>query len=344
MKGQQIILGRYEGTEIAALMRNGKLHDLFIEAPGSICTPGAIYRGIVDRPLKGQGAMIVRLPDGQTGFLRETKGLRPGDPLLVQVTGVSEPDKAVPLTSRVLFKSRYCIVTPGAPGENISRSIHDEVRRAELRALLSDLPETDQYGLILRSACEMAPDDAIADDLRHTTNVARQVMDDAGREPELLLDGPSPELLAWREWTEEDAPILLADTTADLSPVADAIASLRQPFVPLAANASMYIEETRAFVAVDVNTGADGSAAAGLRANIAAVRSLASELRLRGLGGQIVIDFAPMPKKERKRFEQTMRAAFRAGLVETNLVGWTTLGHFELQRKRERIPLSICLP
>ena len=59
----------------------------------------------------------------------------------------------------------------------------------------------------------------------------------------------------------------------------------------------MMIEPTRALVAVDVNTGPDTSPAASLKANIAAARDLPRQLRLRGLGGQVVVDFAPMPKK-----------------------------------------------
>ncbi len=69
-------------------------------------------------------------------------------------------------------------------------------------------------------------------------------------------------------------------------------------------------------------------------------RALPRQLRLRGLGGQITLDLAPMTKNDRKQFETTLRAAFRADRIETALVGWTPLGHYELQRKRERLPLS----
>ena len=50
-----------------------------------------------------------------------------------------------------------------------------------------------------------------------------------------------------------------------------------------------------------------------------------------------------MAKKDRRVFESTLRAAFRADQVETALVGWTPLGHYELQRKRDRIPLCEAL-
>ena len=92
-------------------------------------------------------------------------------------------------------------------------------------------------------------------------------------------------------------------------------------------------------VAVDINTGGDTSPAAGLKANLAAVKALPRALRLRGLGGQVVVDAAPMPKKDRRQVEQAVRKAFKSDPIETSLVGWTPLGHLELQRKRERLPL-----
>ena len=105
----------------------------------------------------------------------------------------------------------------------------------------------------------------------------------------------------------------------------------------------MFIEATRALVAVDVNTGGDFSFAAGLKANLAAARDLPRQLRLRGLGGQVVIDFAPVGKKDRLSIEQVLTRALRADAIDTNIVGWTPLGHLELQRKRERLPLAVAL-
>ena len=62
-----------------------------------------------------------------------------------------------------------------------------------------------------------------------------------------------------------------------------------------------------------------------------------------GLGGQIVLDLAPCPKKDRPQVEQAFRTAFRPDPIETSLAGWTPLGHLELNRKRERLPLSEAL-
>lgn len=121
--------------------------------------------------------------------------------------------------------------------------------------------------------------------------------------------------------------------------VLDQLAELEGARVDLDGAAFMYVEPTRALVAVDVNTGGDTSPAATLKANLAASAALPRALRLRGLGGQIVIDMAPMSKAHRKQIEGALRAAFKKDGVDTALVGWTPLGHFELQRKRERLPL-----
>jgi Rne/Rng family ribonuclease len=120
----------------------------------------------------------------------------------------------------------------------------------------------------------------------------------------------------------------------------DEIERLKSPRVDLPSGAWMAIETTRAMVTVDVNTAGEFGGGAALTANLEAAKELPRQLRLRGLGGQIAIDFAPLPKKDRKRIEDALKTSFRHDPIETTLAGWTPLGHFELQRKRERRPLS----
>ena len=338
MKGRIIALGELNGNEAAALLVDGRLDDLLLETDAP--APGTIYRATAGRPIKGQGGMFVNTPDG-TGFLRQVKGLAPGDTLLVQVTGFAEPGKAMPVTQKLLFKSRYAIITPSAPGINISRAIKDDDLR-DKPCWKSPMKrwQATTMGLILRSSCADADADDIAQDIAQMRDLATAVTGDAiGTEPEKLLDGDGPHTLAWREWVEPADVNSDATSFADLG-VLDQIDMLRDVKVPLPGGASIYVEPTRALTAVDVNTGADTSPAAGLKANLAAARELPRQLRLRGIGGQITLDLAPMNKKDRRQFETTLRAAFRADQVETALVGWTPLGHFELQRKRDRVALS----
>lgn len=337
MKGRLIALDHVGDREAAALMVDGQVEDLFLETDQP--APGTIYRAIVERPMKGQGGMFLRTPDG-SAFVRQVKGLAPGQTLLVQVTGYAEPGKAIPVTHKVLFKSRYAIVTPDAPGINVSRRIKDDDAREELLAVAHEIMDAgESFGLILRSSCEGADADEIADDIAAMADLAGQVMGDSTGDAEVLVEGDGPHLLAWREWTDK-AEIDSADGSFERHGILDVLDGLTIRDVPLGGHASMAVEPTRALVAVDVNTGGDTSPAAGLKANLAAVKDLPRQLRLRGLGGQIVIDPAPTAKKDRRQIESALRSALKRDSVETVFVGWTPLGHIELQRKRDRLSLS----
>lgn len=336
MKGRSIILDHLGDRESAALMVDGQLDDLLIDADAP--RPGTVYRAIADRPVKGQGGMFLKTPDG-AAFLRQIKGLAPGQHILVQVTGFAEPGKALPVTQKLLFKSRYTIITPDAPGLNISRQVKDEAERDRLLEIAHDVLGDAKAGLILRSSCAGADADDIADDIAQMAELAARVTDGDSPEMDMLAEGDGPHVLAWRDWVAP-AEVITEPGGFECHGVLDALETVRGSAVALGAGASLYVEPTRALVAVDVNTGTDASLAAGIKANMACARALPRALRLRGLGGQIVLDLAPMPKKDRRSFETALRQSFRADEVETALVGWTPLGHYELQRKRARLPLK----
>lgn len=342
MKGRVVILEELADRQAAALLVDGRLEDLAIDPADDAPLPGAIWRAVADRPVKGQGGLFVRLPAGRMGFLRQVSGIAPGQRLLVQMTGPAEPGKALPVTVRLLFKSRFAIVTPGAPGLNISRKIHDDELRSELAALARDgMAGADEgLGLILRSSCAEAEPDAIAEDIAAMRALAEAVLADTTGEPELLVDGAGAHDTAFRDWLDPapDDVVTKPGGFRDHG-VESLIAALCTPRVPLTGGGHMVIEPTRALVAIDVNTGADTSPAASLKANIAAARELPRQLRLRGLGGQVVIDFAPIPKKDRGTLDQVLKAAFR-GEGEAHLAGWTALGLYELTRRRDRLLLA----
>lgn len=344
MKGRVVLIDEIAGRPAAALVVDGQLEDLLIDPEGDTVLPGAIFRAVADRPVKGQGGIFVKLPGG-SGFLRQISGIAPGQRLLVQVTGPTEAGKAVPVTARLLFKSRYAIITPAAPGLNVSRRIRDEELRDDLTALATEAMAgaPEDMGLILRSACADADEAEIADDILAVKDLAIAVLADTDGGPELLVDGPGAHESAWRDWADPAPDEVVEGGFADHG-VLDMIDALRDPRVTLTGGGHMMIEPTRAVVAIDVNTGPDTSPAAALKINIAAARDLPRQLRLRGLGGQIVVDFAPLPKKDRAILDQVIRAAFKHEAAETNLAGWTTLGLFEMTRKRDRLPLTDVLP
>ncbi|MFT4715371.1 MAG: ribonuclease G [Paracoccaceae bacterium] len=345
MKGRIAVLDRINGREAAALIVNGRLEDLLIDPiSDNAPQPGAIYRATSDRPIKGQNGLILKLGDGQKGYLRQAKGIAPGTGMLVQVATQVESGKAAPVVLKLLFKGRNAILTPDATGLNIARSIKDEDERERLAEIaniaMQDAP--DGLGLILRSAAALADGDAILDEIAELRQTCEGVMaEDINGPPELLVNAPNTHYLAWRDWSDPDPDQVHENEGGfDDYGVWEMLEALQQPFVQLPGQASMFIEPTRALTAIDVNTGGDFSFAAGLKANLSAARDLPRQLRLRGIGGQIVIDFAPLGKKDRRQVELAIGKALRADKIDTNVVGWTPLGHLELQRKRERIPLG----
>lgn len=341
MKGSVIALDMFRGREAAAWMVDGQLEDLLIADDAAELAPETICRGKLGRPMKGLGGAFVDLPGGAVGFLRQTDGLRPGAPVIVQIGGVAEPGKALPVATRLIFKSRYALVTPDAPGLNIARSIDDGALRADLKALAEKAMggAGNRLGLILRSQCAGAAPEVISDDIVELRALCEAVLADAQGAPEVLLDPPGPHLAAWRDWPAPDT-LDEGDGSFARHEIPQAIDALLAAKVPLSGGGHMVIEPTRALIAIDVNTSTDTSPAAGLKANIAAIRALPRQLRLRGLGGQVLIDFAPFAKKERHVLEQVLHGAFRHAGRDVALAGWTPLGNFELTRKRDRKPLA----
>ena len=337
MKGVQVVLGQVGKTDVAAKIVDGVLQDLIVEQ-GETVRVGTILRGKVDRPLKGQGGVIVKTALGN-GFLRKAKGLSEGQVVTVQVSGLAEDGKAFPVTTRVIFKSRYAIVTPFAPGLNISRQIRDDELRDELDLLAKEGMDGSDMGLILRSAAGGVDGSEVSEDIAAMRAIAEQLMADTGTDLDVLLEGDGPNDWAWREWPDaqdvQSGPTALEDCG-----VLDVLDGLESAMVPLGSG-HLYVEPTRALVAIDVNTGGDTSPNAGLKTNLAACPEILRQLRLRGLGGQITIDFAPLAKKDRRTVETALRKACRNCSVDTEFIGWTPLGHAELKRKRERVPLDV---
>ena len=336
MKGRIIVLDMLEGREAAALMVDGRLEDFFITGDGP--PVGTIYCARATRPFKGQGGMFLESPGG-TVFLRRCDGLAPGSPLLVQVTGYPENGKAVPVTSNISLKGKYGIVTPNSPGVNVSRVIRNNEVRNRLLDLGKKAMGDSGWGLILRSSCLLAESEEIIEDIHTLTERATRIMSDTCMPPARLSVGDGPHALARREWGKSTEILEDANGFEHLG-VLDALDELRCGIVKLAGGGVAFVETTRALVAVDVNTGPDMTPAAGLKANTEIARALPRVLRILGLGGQVVIDTAPMPKRDRMRFETVLRTEFRKDLEDTVLVGWTSLGNYELQRKRERVPLE----
>jgi Ribonuclease G/E len=324
--------------EGAALLDRGIVEDLILAASNdTVPSPGEIHRGRIERLVPKLGAAFVRLANGKTGYLRDVKNLREGDSLTVQVTAYAETGKASPVDQRIVTKGSRIILTPGAPGVNVSRQIRNSDERVRLAAAVGGVDPDCDPGIILRSAAEGVEISVLLAELDGLRDELDRIETDAGTEPAVLLR-VDPATIALREWTvPPPRDTLFSKQVLEGREMAD---WERDAVVDLPSGAWMAVEATRAMVTVDVNTAGEFGGGASLTANLEAAKELPRQLRLRGLGGQVIIDFAPLKKTDRKRVEEALKAAFRKDPIETTLAGWTPLGNFELQRKRARRPLS----
>jgi ribonuclease G len=349
VRGRQILIEPLKSGGLAALLVvDGRLQDLLIDPPDAEAAPRpeAIYLARSARPMKGLGGMMVDLGQDQRGYLRGARGgasgIASGSLLLVQVSGWAEPGKAPPVSDRPLLKGRTAILTPGAPGANVARSIRDTERRDSLAAVgKAGLEGADpNLGLILRSAAADAADAEVLGEIAALRAMWQDVRDrttsgEVGR----VRAAPDAGDQGWRDWFETGTQMIEGKAAIADAGLWEDVTALLKPRVGLVDGAFIMIEPTSALVAVDVNTGAALSPAAALKANLAASAELPRQLRLRGLGGQIMVDFAPLPKAERRRIEGALGAALRQDGIDTTISGWTPLGHLEMQRKRARRPL-----
>lgn len=346
MKGRQILVEpRPGGGAAAALVVDGRLEDLLVDPGPGASAPGpeAIFRAVVGRPMKGAGGAMVELGGGAMGFLRGAKLPGPGKRVLVQVSAWAEPGKAPPVSTRLRLKGRLAILTPGAPGNSLSRNIVEGPGRDALAAAaaqaMAGAPE--DLGLIVRSLAAEADPAALALEIAALRDELAGIEAGAASGPAALLRAaPGAAALAARDWAERADAVETDPEALARAGIWEEAAALLRPLAALPGGGSLAVEATRALVAVDVNTGAETGPGAALAVNLAAARELPRQLRLRGLGGQVVVDFAPLAKPERARVEAVLKAALRRDGIETSLAGWTPLGHLELLRKRARRPLA----
>ena len=349
MKGELAAIDRVGGRNMAARLIDGRLEDLLFDPlPEDGPAPGAIVRAVVRRRLAGQGACIVGLPDGSAGYWKRSGEAKEGESALLQVTGFAEAGKAVPVSDRISIAGKLAIVMPGREGVFVSRALPDDARAKQLRDLAESALAAAgvRAQLVVRTASATEDDRDIGDEIDQLLESCCKLLSCCeGSTPTVLREADGCRLVARREWLgSSGVEVDDVEESFDRHGIHDLIRPFRRPRIDLPGGGFAMLEPTSAFTAVDVNTGSDTGRGAGLTANLQLAACLPRQLRIRGLGGQIVTDFAPMARRFRTQVEEALSGAFAGDRISTTLVGWTGLGHFELHRRRERIPLVRALP
>jgi len=299
-----------------------------------------------------------------------------GEAILVSVTKDASGRKGVELTRRIGLPGRYLVYTPFQKGVAVSRQIGAAEEQARLSGLVEAIATADE-GFIVRTAAAGATADDLAADAGALRMVWESVAEAQPRAeaPALLHAELDPVLWLLRDQLHEgvetiriDHPVkakAARDFCAKSIPwaenrimlysseeplferyhVEDAIERALSPRVPLKDGGFIVIETTEALTAVDVNSGGyvgrDSAEETALAINLDAAREIARQLRLRNIGGLIVVDLINMEGAEsRRRVLDEITDACARDRTPTRVLGLTEAGLVEITRRRRRESLA----
>ncbi|MCP3701040.1 MAG: ribonuclease G [Aliivibrio sp.] len=295
-----------------------------------------------------------------------------GQDLVVQVVKDPLGTKGARLTTDITLPSRYLVFMPGASHVGVSQRIESEKERSRLKNTVSDY--CDEFGgFIIRTAAEGASEAEISQDAAFLKRLWHKVIErrkksktksmlygELGLDQRILRDFVGTELdlirvdskLAFeklKEFTTEFVPELTKKLEYysgdkpifDMYETENEIQRALDRKVELKSGGYLIIDQTEAMTTVDINTGAfvgrRNLEETIFNTNIEATQAIARQLRLRNLGGIIIIDFIDMLSEEhRRRVLQSLGSALEKDRVKTNINGFTQLGLVEMTRKRTR--------
>jgi ribonuclease G len=312
----------------------------------------------------------VTLPDEEGGkrSRRITQLLQSGQEILVQVTKDPMKGKGARLTTRVSLPGRYLVYVPGGSGVGVSRRL-DQDERDRLRDLCKQLRPRNA-GLIVRTVAEGQGLEELRRDLQYLSRLWSRIKTKAGKTaaPALIYEEADVALTAARDLVDEactrfviDSPKVRKRVVAYLERVApqlvdrvvlyegdqplfeeygveDGIDATLARRAPLPSGGNLVIDHTEALTVVDVNsgkyTGGKGLEETITRTNLEAAEELVRQLRLRDIGGIIVIDFIDMARREnREAVLQKLEGALARDKTKTYVVEISPLGLVEMTRQ-----------
>ena len=299
--------------------------------------------------------------------------LRKGQEVLVQISKDSIGAKGPSLTTYISVPGKYLVLMPGVNRHGVSKRIQDSAERAELRDKLASLNPPPGIGYIVRTAGQDKPQDVLAKDFEYLMGVWDEI-DRGTRQgpvPSLVYAESDLVIRAMRDFFATEVDEVLIDEPEvyerarrfllDVMPeaarrlkahtggtplftryrVEEAIDRIYNRRVPLPNGGHLVIEQTEALVAIDVNSGKYRSEedleATALNTNLEAAEEIARQLRLRDLGGVIIIDFIDMEvSANRRSVERALRNALREDRAKSWFTRISRFGIVEMTRQRVR--------
>lgn len=356
-------------TRIAFLDEAGRLLELIVERASRPPTIEAICLGRVTRIEKGMDAAFVDIGLPEHAFLDRAAGLHEGEAAIVQVVREAAAGKAPAVRRRVRLAGRYLALLPDGEGVSWPRGSVGGRQRNDVAALLASLAR-DGEGWAVRTAALDVPAEHLAaevDRLRARWTAVTTAAPSA-RAPALLMPAPAATVRVLRDRAGEGGTVIddrqafleaerlvvrempdLAGSLAhhgdaealfDRAEVEDQIEAAVARTVALPRGARLTIEATEAMTVIDVDMGGAGERRrtddAILAVNMAAAAEVARQIRLRNMGGLVVVDFISMRGKgHRRKLVEAQRRLLRDSLVPVDVLGMTPAGLVEITRRRD---------
>ena len=326
-----------------------------------------IVRSSPDAVVDGEEAALPTPPPAPIMDL-----LRDGQDIVVQVVKDPIGSKGARLTTQISIPSRYLVLLPQSKVIGVSARIEDEAERHRLKQAVTELAGLHGgHGYIIRTNAEGQPVEALAEDIAYLSRVWN-VVERRGRESpscSVLYEDLSLPLRAVRDLIRKDVEKVKVDSKEtherlqafvakympvlaerielysgerpifDLYGVEDEIGRALDKQVPLKSGGYLVIDQTEAMTTIDVNTGSflgqRNLEETVYRTNLEAAQAVARQLRLRNLGGIIIIDFIDMTDPEhRRQVLRTLEKSLSRDHAKTTVYDFSPLGLVEMTRKR----------
>ncbi|MBN1296116.1 Rne/Rng family ribonuclease [bacterium] len=302
--------------------------------------------------------------------------VQPGQKILVQITREPMEMKGARVTTHITLPGRYLVLMASSEHVGVSKRIESEQERTRLKQILEDIRPADS-GLIVRTAAEGMSSREFMKDVAYLSRLCQQIRDDADRTapPALIyhdldtiprvmrdqfdetfervfIDSPD-EYHACREFVGAFAPelidrIRLYDRATPLFERFNLEQTLEEAIarrVALPSGGYLIFDDTEAMTVIDVNTGRyagkQNLEETVLKTNLEAAEIIARQIRLRDIGGIIVIDFIDMElPANRTNVVERLRNSFLLDRSKVNISDFTQMGLVEMTRKRLKKSLS----
>jgi ribonuclease E len=294
-----------------------------------------------------------------------------GKPIVVQVTKEPEGQKGAALTTNLSLAGRYLVVTPFDASIGVSRKVNDDETRKALKELVRKLEVPDGCGAIVRTNAHGQNKTTLNRDLNALLRLWKRIGSEArlGKEIKLLYSDQDIILQSLRDYLDTSIEEVVVDAPAaytkaeqymsafmprsktllvryeERTPIFSKyhletqIDRIYQRSVELPSGGSIVIDRAEALTAIDINSGRSTKARSqeetALHTNLESALEVARQLRLRDIGGLIVVDFIDMrATKNRRRVEKTLRDAMKPDKARFDVGRISSNGLLEINRQR----------